>query len=138
LAQVSNNHVSSSNQCYGLTSPSDYTITNWPVSERCQSALEELEDSHVVNPIPAFDIDHKLIDPNEYTTKLCGALVEIHFAIVHHQIKSANKSIFNAILRELIVLRPPITNIRSPIKRKIGASPSTVKKAKRRNLTKDA
>jgi hypothetical protein len=122
--------ISSSNHS-DLTIISDYDITNWPVSDRCQSALGEIVDTHVVNPIPAYDINHKLINPNDYTTKLCGALVEVHFAIVHHQIKSTKKSIFNAVLREMIVLRPPIAIIRSPIKRKIGTSPSTMKKAKR-------
>ena len=69
----------------------------------------------------------------DYISKLSSMLVEVYFAVIYHQIKGYNKSIFNAILYEIIVLYPPITTIHTPIKYKIYFGPSTIKKAKQQD-----
>lgn len=109
-----------------VTADDDYTIANWPVAERCQGPLEALASTHDIAPIPAFDVNHRLIAPNDYKSKLCGAIVEVHFALVHHRFQAQKKSTFSAQLREMIVLRPPVGEVQSPIKkRKLASGPST-------------
>jgi len=101
---------------------------NWPVADRCKAELTNLAETHIINPLPAYGIDRKLIPPAQYETKLCGAVVEVHFAFFHHHIRRSKRHIFNAVLREMIniVLQPPSNMPSSPLKqRKLGAGPSS-------------
>ncbi|KAG2748657.1 hypothetical protein P692DRAFT_20732882, partial [Suillus brevipes Sb2] len=78
-----------------------------------------------------YDIDRQLIPPTQYESKLCGAVVEVHFAFFHHHIRKSKRHIFNAVLRELIVLRPPSNMPSSPLKRRnIGTGPASDKPSK--------
>jgi hypothetical protein len=101
-------------------------MANWPVAERCKPQFEDLMQTHTINPLPAYDLDRKLIPPAQYESKLCGAVVEVHFAFFHHHIRSSKRHIFNAVLRDMIVLRPPSNMPSSPLKRrKLGAGPAS-------------
>ncbi|KAG2339461.1 hypothetical protein BDR05DRAFT_1039141 [Suillus weaverae] len=112
---------------------SKYDLASWPVSDRCKGHLHELVPSHNIQPLPAYDENHKLILPSQYESKLKGALVEVHMAICHHRIKSSKRDIFNAVLQEIIVLAPPAAMPTSPFKRhRLNEGPST----KRRNKGK--
>ncbi|KAG2113261.1 hypothetical protein BD769DRAFT_1673797 [Suillus cothurnatus] len=66
----------------GLSSVFD--ITTWPVADRCKGHLQRLISTHIICPLPAYNLDHKLILPSEYESKLKGALVEVHMAFCHH------------------------------------------------------
>lgn len=96
----------------------DFDIATWPVADRCKGHLHGLVSTHIICPLPAYDLDHKLIVPSEYESKLKGALVEVHMAFGHHRIKSAKRDIFTAILRELTILSPPAAVPSSPFKRR--------------------
>jgi hypothetical protein len=105
---------------------SEYNMASWPVSDRCKGYLHELMSSHNIQPLPAYDENHDLIPPSQYESKLKGALVKVHMAIYHHRIKSSKRDIFNAVLRELIVLAPPAAMPTSPFKRRrLNEGPST-------------
>jgi hypothetical protein len=94
-------------------------LANWPVADRCTHALQRIisDGMHNVNPIPAYDINNKLILPKNYTRNLSGAIAEVHFAIVHHHLENKKCSMFTAVLRELKVLRPP-TQVSNPLRKK--------------------
>ncbi|KAG1728760.1 uncharacterized protein EDB91DRAFT_1086000 [Suillus paluster] len=95
---------------------SDFDITTWPVADRCKGCLQDLTSTHIIRPLPAYDLDHNLILPSEYESKLKGALVEVHMAFCHHQVKSTKHDIFSAVLRELTILSPPAAMPSSPFK----------------------
>ncbi|KAG1781231.1 hypothetical protein EV702DRAFT_1276016 [Suillus placidus] len=105
---------------------SEFDILNWPVADRCKAELTNLAETHIINPLPAYRIDRKLIPPAQYETKLCGAVVEVHFTFFHHHIRKSKCHIFNAVLCKMIMLRPPTNMSSSPLKRrKLGAGHSS-------------
>jgi len=90
---------------------------NWPVQECTREALEHAASTHLVCPLPAFDEDHTPLDPGEYQKKLRGAIVQVHFALMHYFIKQEKKSVFTAVIREIVVLRSPPAAPVNPLKR---------------------
>ena len=85
----------------------EFSIETWPVADRCKGPLEDLVSSHDIQPLPAYDEKHVLIAPFQYESKLKGVLVEVHMAFYRHRIKRTKRDVFNAVLRGLVVLRPP-------------------------------
>ena len=47
------------------------------------SALRRLRNTHTINPLKAFDINGLVIDPQDYRSRLQGALVNITFTLTH-------------------------------------------------------
>ena len=110
---------------------SEFDMASWPVSDRCKDHLHELVSSHNIQPLPTYDENHNLISPSQYESKLKGALVKVHMAIYHHHIKPSKHDIFNAVLRELIVLALPAALPTSPFKcRHLKEGPSTERRNK--------
>ncbi|KAJ8585510.1 hypothetical protein M405DRAFT_407862 [Rhizopogon salebrosus TDB-379] len=83
------------------------------VADRCKGHLQDFISIHDIQPLPAHDENHVLI---QYESKLKGALIEVHVAIYHHLIKSKKRDVFNVELQKLIVLSPPATMLSSPFK----------------------
>lgn len=75
------------------------TIEHWPVPAKNRDRLEAIKGTHVVFPIPAYDTNDRLIDPEQYRKKLAGALVECRFSLSHWYIQNKNSDTFNAFLR---------------------------------------
>ncbi|KIO11879.1 hypothetical protein M404DRAFT_20467 [Pisolithus tinctorius Marx 270] len=97
----------------------------WPVQERTRMALEHAATTHMVCPLPAFDQNHASIVPGDYLRKLCGAVVIVHFALIHYYFKQDKKSVFSGVLREMVVLREPPPPPTNPLKRSVyGSGPS--------------
>ena len=101
----------------------EFLIENWPVSDRAQSSLREITLTHIVNPLPVYEFNRnkdelKLVSPKDYEKKLKGAVVEVHFALIHHHLKQLNRHIFNLHVREMIVHRKPLPGPSSPFKRR--------------------
>ena len=80
------------------------TTANWPIQDWTWSALERATTTHYICPLPAFDEHHTLLSPNDYQKKLCGAIVQVHFTLVHYFIKQEKKSVFTAVVREIVIL----------------------------------
>ncbi|KIJ09101.1 hypothetical protein PAXINDRAFT_17803 [Paxillus involutus ATCC 200175] len=95
----------------------DFSMERWPVADRCKAELQNLLSTHDIQPLPAYDKSHALIPPHQYESKLKGALVEVYIAFYHHHIKKSRRRVFNASLRELLVVRPPSAMPASPFKR---------------------
>ncbi|KIK32139.1 hypothetical protein CY34DRAFT_27266 [Suillus luteus UH-Slu-Lm8-n1] len=102
----------------------EFNFAIWPVAERCKDPLQELLSTHDIQPLPAYDENHNFIPPHLYESKLKGALVEVHMAFCHHRIIKSKCDVFNAILRELIILSPPAALPSSPFKHRCLAAGS--------------
>lgn len=89
----------------------DFSIENWPVGSANNVHLDAIKASHVVDPLPVFDVNGHHIDPSEYEEKLAGAITWVCFSIMHFLIKQ--KHIFNAVVCDITVLHPPTTIVRS-------------------------
>ena len=81
------------------------------MSASIEPYLDAMKSSHVVQQLPAYDVRGNDIHPSEYEEKLAGAITRVCFSIVHFLIKQ--KHIYNAVLRDITVLRPPTTVIPS-------------------------
>ncbi|KAG6380344.1 hypothetical protein JVT61DRAFT_8455 [Boletus reticuloceps] len=121
---------------------SDFAIENWPLThEETRAELEELQATHRVVPIPAYNIQGNLIKPNAYQRSLQNALVELHFYLNHWSIagKQGNpgNDVFTADIHLIRVIAPPRSSaVVTPRKRKISLfvdPASTPTKRLRRN-----
>ena len=93
------------------------TTANWPVQERAHEALVHVAATHNVCLLRAYDEEHNTIPPNHYQRKLCGAIVQIHFTLVHYFIRQAKRSVFTTFTREMIVLHSLLPTLVNPLKR---------------------
>lgn len=85
-----------------ITNSSDISIEDWPVPSSNQAYLDEINNSHDVQQIPAYDIRGDPIHPLQYEEKLAGAIVRVCFTIVHYLIKQ--KHIYNALPHDITIL----------------------------------
>lgn len=84
----------------------EFEVENWPVRrDAAKQELNKLKDTHVVIPIPAYDLAGQLIQPQDYETKLRGAIVLLKFHMNHWKIQ--NKHYFTADIQKIRVLAPP-------------------------------
>ena len=89
-------------------------INDWPVTPANELELNSIKHSHYVQPLQAYDIRGNLIEPFLYEEKLAGAIARVCFTIVHYPIKQ--KHIFNALVRDITIIRPPTTIVQSSLK----------------------
>ncbi|KAF8125264.1 hypothetical protein EV363DRAFT_1453849 [Boletus edulis] len=104
----------------------EFNISNWPVSERNTVALRDLikADTHLINPLPVYDIDHSPLSPRDYVDKLAGCFALVSFAFAHYHVPSSKRHIFDAVCREILILRPADALPSSPHKkRRFGLGP---------------
>jgi hypothetical protein len=85
----------------------EYTIHDWPVSEANEVHLDAIKASHDVQQLPTYDVKNNLIHPSDYEEKIAGAIARVCFSIIHFNIKQ--RHIFNAIVKDITILRPPTT-----------------------------
>ncbi|KAF5315554.1 hypothetical protein D9611_004990 [Ephemerocybe angulata] len=85
----------------------EFDIEGWGPLRRdgAQEELAKLKDTHVVVPIPAYDLAGAIIEPKEYETKLRGAIVRLEFYVNAWQIKG--KNVFTGDIKKIRVLAPP-------------------------------
>ncbi|KAI6116458.1 hypothetical protein F5141DRAFT_1103337 [Pisolithus sp. B1] len=96
----------------------DKTTKNWPVQDRCKNERDNLLKSHVVVPIPVYDVSGCPIEPQDYMSKIPGAIVQVHFTVQHCFIKKDKKqTIFSAYIREMNIVRPAMAPLSSPMKK---------------------
>lgn len=74
-------------------------------------------------PIPAYDLEGKLIKPDAYTCSLKNTLVELHFNLSHWAIagKGGNpgSDVFTADIHMIRVIAPPQPTVACARKRKV-------------------
>lgn len=95
----------------------EFAMETWPVALRCSDALKGILPTHDLCPLPAYDKKGRLIPPTQYESMLKGATVQVNFAFVHHYIKTKQRHVYMAVVRELRVLRSPTPVPTSPFKK---------------------
>ncbi|KAK7055632.1 hypothetical protein R3P38DRAFT_2760807 [Favolaschia claudopus] len=121
--------------------PDAFALRDWPViSPEAKEALEEMDNSHRVVPMRAYDVNGDLIAPANYMAKLQGAVVRATLTLSHWNIVKEKRNTYAADIDSLRVLVPPSVSSSgsSPRKRRAGpiaqkdpgASPSPKKKAR--------
>ncbi|KAI5988492.1 hypothetical protein F5J12DRAFT_898182 [Pisolithus orientalis] len=104
-----------------------FSIENWPTfSDAARGGLDSIRQMHWVIPIPAYDLEGKLIDPCFYHCYLEGAVVELHFNLSHWSILRQGipgKDVYTADIVMMHVLVPPHASATpcTPLKRKVSA-----------------
>lgn len=99
-----------------------FSIHNWPCnSPDARKQLQEMikEGCFEVQPIPAYDMDDKLIAPQDYEAQLKNAIVRIKATISHQYLRKKKTDNFYADIQEIRVLSPPIVTATSLSKRKL-------------------
>jgi hypothetical protein len=78
-------HIKSYLHIVGLTIPLDtIKLQDWPVkNDAARDALGEMEATHRVNAIAAYEVDGNLIPPEQYTSSLSGAVVRVKISLRH-------------------------------------------------------
>jgi len=119
-----------------------YSIKNWPcTNDISKAALEALQSTHRLIPVPVYEYDGGLMYPHYYEKMLTGTIVEVHFTLTHWSIGAKpgqGQECIDAYTPELFsmhVLRKPLPSITSPCKRKVSSKDpmgpeSPMKKAK--------
>jgi len=104
-----------------------FSIENWPAfSDAARGGLDSIRQTHRVIPVPAYDLEGKLIDPCYYRRHLEGALAEVHFNLSHWSIAKQGvpgKDVYTADIVLIRVIAPPRATAtpRTPLKRKVSA-----------------
>lgn len=96
----------------------------WPTSTpEAAEALAAAAETHQVNPLPAYDQNGRLLEPQYYTKRLDGATVAIRFELNHFLIYKGKDQravdTFSARLVQIRIILPPP-----------GACPATPRKKK--------
>jgi hypothetical protein len=95
-----------------------FSIDNWPLTASDEDARDELQviialkETHRILPVPAYNLQGKLIKPNAYRRPLEEALVEVHFNLVHWSKVPGKKGsigndVFVADIQMMRVISPP-------------------------------
>lgn len=79
---------------------------NWPVPNEFKGEFDTMKTSYMVNPLKVY-VGNKFIEPQEVTSVLDGALVEVHFTVKQYWINSCTPVInsFSALVQQVIVLK---------------------------------
>lgn len=123
-----------------------FQIANWLVqSDDTKEALNKIKNTHIANPIPAYDINKHLICPLDYQAILEGATVRAQFHLMHWFING--KHFFTAGMDKIQVVQEPPANFQHagsisamPVKKRTLAiinldSDDSNDEGKERNLT---
>ncbi|RDB21350.1 hypothetical protein Hypma_011907 [Hypsizygus marmoreus] len=99
--------------------PADGTLDEdtgtWPIPKTHQEAFDDIKRTHQVLPLMVYDMSGKYVLPEEVTSKISGALVEVHFRIKHYFInKTQSFNSFTGSIEQIAVLRQAIPKNPSP------------------------
>ncbi|KAF8483183.1 hypothetical protein JB92DRAFT_3132075 [Gautieria morchelliformis] len=100
------------------------SFDGWPIRQAWGDELDAVKETHDINPLPAYDLDHSTIAPKDYERCLLGAIAEVHITLIHYLIGKKGSTMV-ADVQEMIVLRPPRELPPSPTKRSLIAGPSS-------------
>jgi len=83
----------------------------WPVPARMRPQLEEICEAgcYIAHPIPAYDLNHVLINAVAYEQQLRGSTLEVHFTLQHFRYAGKREFVFVASIKEIIVRKKPVT-----------------------------
>ncbi|EDR02455.1 uncharacterized protein LACBIDRAFT_332326 [Laccaria bicolor S238N-H82] len=86
-------------------------LSHWPAPPEYHDALADLEDTHTVAPLMAYNEKESQILPEELPSVLKGTLVEVTFTLRHYRIKNATQDshTYTGTIEQIIILEraPP-------------------------------
>ncbi|KAG1813216.1 uncharacterized protein BJ212DRAFT_1482686 [Suillus subaureus] len=80
----------------------DEETQNWPIAEELVGELDELKYTFQADLLPLYHDGH-LVEPSHAQNVINGAIVEVHFGILHWHISDFN--IFQANIEKIIILK---------------------------------
>ncbi|KAI6004662.1 hypothetical protein EDD15DRAFT_2108578, partial [Pisolithus albus] len=84
------------------------SFERWPLTkEKIRAELLNLKSTHRILPLPAYDLEDRLIRPASYRRVLQGAIVEVHFTLSHWPIAAAKQDVYIADIEHIRLLVPP-------------------------------
>ncbi|KAJ7028347.1 hypothetical protein C8F04DRAFT_1266063 [Mycena alexandri] len=85
-----------------------YQLLDWLVrSIEVQQALQNMDATHRVNVVPAYDVEGNLIPPAQYVSALKGAVVRADMTLLHWHIGRDHRDSYAAEIATIRVLVPP-------------------------------
>ena len=88
-------------------------MDNWPVtSDASKEALKDLKRTHGVDPLPLYDSEDTLVDPELYSRSLIGATVEVRFNLCHWRIM--DEDVYVAYVDNMYILPVPAMALPPP------------------------
>ena len=97
-------------------------MANWPVvTSEAEIECDQLSSSHRPIPLPAYDINGKLIPPDRCEAMLRGAIVRVMFTLNHWPImthETISSNIFVGDIHSIRILVNSPSQAMSPKKRK--------------------
>ncbi|KIK18236.1 hypothetical protein PISMIDRAFT_109910 [Pisolithus microcarpus 441] len=97
-----------------------FSFELWPLTkERTHAELLALKASHHILPLPMYDLAGNLIQPSAYCCSLQGAIMEVHFTLLHWGIASAKWDVYGGVIQLIHILVPPAPTLVTTRKRKL-------------------
>ena len=89
----------------------EINLSQWPAPPEYRDALAALEDTHTIVPLMAYNEKETQILPEELSSNLKGALIELTFTLRHYRIKNASQDYdtYTGTIKQIIILEraPP-------------------------------
>lgn len=85
-----------------------FKLENIPTaSPKAAAELKAIKETHVYNPLPAYDIDGSVIKPKDYRAKLRGATVIMTFGLKHYFIGPRSEGVAgnNTFVADILKIR---------------------------------
>ncbi|RDB17857.1 hypothetical protein Hypma_000843 [Hypsizygus marmoreus] len=94
----------------------DDDTAKWPVPVTHREAFDQIKHAYQVLPLMVYDMAGKYVLPEEVSSKIRGALVEVHFRVKHYFINNPTEKFntFTGIMEQITILRPALPRIPSP------------------------
>ncbi|KAK0499888.1 hypothetical protein EDD18DRAFT_1282340 [Armillaria luteobubalina] len=85
-----------------------WNIDNWPATtEKAKRELEAMRTTHIVDPLPLYDFQARLVHPELCKKSLIGATVEVTFNLCHWHFNRNNKDVYVAYIDKMHILPVP-------------------------------
>ncbi|KAG1875354.1 hypothetical protein C8R48DRAFT_769354 [Suillus tomentosus] len=81
----------------------DHETQEWPIPEEFVSELDELKYHYQADPLPLYHDGH-LVEPSHVNEVINGAIVEVHFGVLHWRIRDFDT--FQADVDKVVILKP--------------------------------
>ncbi|KAF8264399.1 hypothetical protein EI94DRAFT_1738536 [Lactarius quietus] len=80
--------------------------------------LGAIQNEYRVQPLPAYTMDDRFIEPAVVVDTIAGALVQVQFELLHYHISKRSHDSFNATIAQITVIQPGAPLATLSLKRK--------------------
>ncbi|KAG5220804.1 CONSTITUTIVE PHOTOMORPHOGENIC protein [Salix suchowensis] len=90
------------------------TSNNWPVPTNTSQAFLHMMESHIFQPLHVFTSTGKRVNSLQFTCRLPGALVKVHFTLHHWHFAKERFDSFNTHPKQIIIIKKAIVKLDKP------------------------